>query len=197
MSQLTSYTPLTFSSASLPKNEASEVLLKTYNISSGVSTITISDASFKLTTYKAIHVRLNNITSTGTTNARLFGGLLKNNDVVVTQYYSNGEAISSSTATGWFTSSVAVTTTANLGSVDLSPALTFTTGTGQIDIYLNDLAMQVNYHHTDATNSRRIGATVTFSAGKIPFTSSDYVGMLLGFSTGTFTGGTVSVYGVQ
>ena len=196
---LTVYTPFPAGGTSVSPADLSEVFLKSYTVASGVSSITISDALFKLSTYKTIHVRFNNLTTTGATSTYIAGGALKNDVAATSTYYSTYEAISTTTATGWGTSTgSSVTTPASiLSSIQLSRAgQSFANGISQIDVYINAMGLTIEFHNQDQTNAWRNRATQSY-ASRQTFTSSDYTGMILGLGSGTFTGGTVSVFGVQ
>lgn len=198
---LTVYTPFPVGGTSVSPADLSEVFLKSYTVASGVSSITISDALFKLSTYKSIHVRFNNLTTSGATSTYINGGAFRN-DLVVSggAYTSSVEGISSTTATGWTTSSGTPTTVANIPSfTQLSPSgMDFSQGIQQMDIYLTRTGLTCEFHAPSSSNSRRVRSTSVYP-GTVPLavSSSDYFGAIIGMNGGTFTGGTVSVFGVQ
>lgn len=195
---LTVYTPFPAGGTSVSPSDLSEVFLKSYTVASGVSSITISDALFKLSTYKTIHVRFNNLT-TSASSTYLGGGALKNDLPATSTYYSTYEAISTTTATGWGTSTgSSLTTAASIASsIQLSrTGQNFSNGISQIDVYINPMGLTIEFHNQDQANAWRNRATQSY-ASRQTFSSSDYTGMILALGTGTFTGGTVSVFGVQ
>lgn len=197
---LTVYTPFPANVTPLTTADLSEVFLKSYTVASGVSSITISDALFKLSTYKTIHIRFNNLTTTGATSSRLDGGMFRNDAVVTGGAYTGSfEGITSTTATGYNTNSFTPSTIASfVGSMLMSASGTsFAQGIQQLDIYLTRSGMTFEYHLFDNTNSRRFRGTVSYPGAPLTVSSTDYFGVIIGFSTGTFTGGTVSVFGVQ
>ena len=201
MSSLQSYNafPIGGGSNYVSPSQLSEIFLKSYTVASGVSSITISDALFKLSTYKTIHVRFNNLTTTGATSTYLSGGPFKNDAVVSGVYYVSYEGISSTTATGFGSNNTTPTTIANINAnIQLTPSgVSFASSIPQIDIYLTKSGMQFEYHHYDQSNNRRYRTTVSYATAPQTFGATDFAGMILGFGTGTFTGGTVSVFGVQ
>lgn len=180
--------------------DLSEIFLKSYTVANGVSSITISDALFKLSQYKTIHVRFNNLTTTGATSSTLWGGSFKNDAVISGAYSSSWEAISSSTATGYSTSSLTPSSIANLGTLQISSGnLNFSSGFQQLDILITRSGMEYQFNLYDTgNNGRRASGTVVYPT-PLPTTvnQNDYFGVIIGLGTGTFTGGTVSVFGVQ
>lgn len=197
---LSVYTPFPAGGAQpVTPADLSEVFLKSYTVSSGVSSITISDALFKLSQYKTIHVRFNNLTTTGATNARFDGGMFRNDAIVSGTYTGSFEGITSTTATGYTTNSFAPSSIASfVGSMPMSASGTnFAQGIQQLDIYLTRSGMTFEYHLSNNTNSRRFRGTVQYPDAPLTISSNDYFGVIIGFGSGTFTGGTVSVFGVQ
>ena len=195
---LTVYTPFKPGSA-LPATtgQLSEILLASYNVANGVSSITISDALFKLSTYKAIHVRFTNLGTSGATSTYLSGGAFKNDAPVSGTYYSSYEGISSATATGWSTNSATPTTLLGITNLQISRSgLNFSNGISQIDVYINPMGLTIEFHNQDQTNSSRNKGTQSYPSRQT-FSSTDSTGMILALGNGTFTGGTVSVFGVQ
>jgi hypothetical protein len=179
-------------------SQLSEIFLKSYTVSNGVASINISDALFKLATYKTIHIRINNLTNTATTGY-LGGGPYKNDALVAGGYYYSAEGISSTAATGWVTGSATPASISTLySSLQLTPSgLDFSNGIGQIDIYLTRQGMTFEMHNLTLGGARRVRSTITYSTAQTNPLSTDYFGLNLGLSSGTFTGGTVNVYGVQ
>lgn len=184
----------TGSGAVLTTSDLSEVFLKSYTVASGVSSITISDALFKLSTYKTIHVRFNNLTTTGATSSTLYAMPYKNGSAVSGTYNVTSEGISSSTATGFSTASF---TNPSSASISTGFSISFASGVPQVDVILSKNGLSSQFDNFSGGAYRRYRATVVFPSEVQTFTSSDYAGMILGLSTGTFTGGTVSVFGVQ
>lgn len=192
MTTLSTYSAFRGDSNTSPTiSQIPEKLLKSYTIANGVATVSINDACFSLSTYKAIHVRGTNITMSGT--AQDFCGLpYKNGAIVSGSYTYTRDNPTSATATGWGTSSI--TTLAN------SPLTASIVATaqpiGQLDCYLTTKGMTATVDVYNTTNSQRNRSTYCFPSFPVSFTSTDYIGMILGFSsTGTFTGGTIDVYG--
>ena len=199
MAALSAYNALPVAGATYATtSQISEIFLKSYTVGSGVTGITISDALFNLATYKTIHVRFNNVTTSGATTTYLGGGPLKNGALISGTYYGTFEGVSSSTATGWGVGSYTPATIVSLVNLQLTPnSLTFAGSIPQIDIYINKNGMQFEMHYYDLSNSRRLSATVSYATTPQTFTAADFTGMFLGVASGTFTGGTVSVFGVQ
>jgi hypothetical protein len=180
-------------------SQLSEIWLKSYTVGSGATSITVSDALFNLSTYSAIHVVFSNLTTTGATATTLNGGAFKNDTAITSgANISTIEGISSATATGWTTNSFTPTTVVSLAaSLQLTPSgQNFANGISKIDVYINPMGMTMEFHNQDFTNARRIRSTVSYPSRQT-FTSIDYAGMILGISNGSFTGGTVNVYGVK
>lgn len=179
------------------QGQLSEIWLKSYTVASGVTNITISDALFNLSTYSSIHVVFSNLTTTGASSATMQGGAFKNDAIVNGTNYSSIEGISSATATGWTTSSVTPSSITSLTGLSLTPGgLDFSNGISKIDVYINPMGMTMEFHNQSQSNARRIRSTFSYPSRQT-FTSSDYTGMIIAINTGSFTGGTVNVYGVK
>lgn len=199
MSSLQGYNPFGGNQYLTP-SQVPEIFLKTYTVSSGVASFNISDPAFRLDTYKTIHIRINNLNNT-TSSGYIGGGPYKNNAIVSGGAYAYSvEGISTATATGWAASTTAPSSITNIySSLQLTPSsLSFLNGIGQIDIYLTRQGMTFEMH-TSQTGSglRRLRSTVTYPTIQTNPLPTDYFGLNLGLSSGTFTGGTVNVYGVQ
>lgn len=188
MSSLQSYNPFGGSQYLTP-SQVPEKLLKSYTIASGATSITISDSAFSLTTYKGIHVRINN--PRGTLTSGSFRGLpIKNGDAVSGTYYITSDAPSSTTATGW-------ATTSSTGTVMPlnSTAMNLTNRVSQIDLYLSQNGCTYSFDAFQSNASVRYKGTISFPSFSQTFTSSDYIGFIFAVSAETFTGGTIDVYG--
>jgi hypothetical protein len=201
MSSLQSYSafPTGGGSNYVSPSQISEIFLKSYTVSSGVTGINISDPLFKLATYKTIHIRINNLTTSGATSTYLGGGPYKNNALVSGLHYYSVEGISSNTVTAYSTSSgTPVDINTIYAYLQSTPSnIDFSNGIGQIDIYLTRQGMTFEAHMASSGNSRRLRGTVTYPTMQTNPAASDYFGLNLGLGSGTFTNGTVNVYGVQ
>jgi hypothetical protein len=191
MTALSAYTAIGGTGSTLSASQIPEILLQTYTVLSGVTSITVSETAFKLTNYKAIHVRFNNITTSGATSSVLYGYPIKNGTAVSGSYLSTLDSINSTTATGWTTNNSATPSDMRLTATGQD----FSTGIPELNIYLNNAGMSSNIDVYNGLNSRRANTTVIYPSSPQAFSSSDYTGVIIGLNGGTFTGGTISVYG--
>lgn len=191
---LTLYTPFKPASAAPATiGQLSQIGLKTYTVANGVSSITISDTSFNLSAYKAIYVRFNNLTMANASNSSIYAAPLFNGSQPSGSYTTLLESVSSSTQTGW--EAATQTTPSACRVTPLS--LNFQNIIPQVDISLNSSGLSFNSNSSTGTSSRIFRAVVNFPTSPTTFTQNDYIGVIIGLSAGTFTGGTVSVFGVQ
>jgi hypothetical protein len=178
---------LPYGSSDLKPSQIPEILISRYTIANGTTSITISDPAFNLTNYKGIHVRVNN--PRGSSTSAGFTGLPIKNGVAVSGTY-NATVDASAATTGYGTQS----STGSL--LSIGGGLNLTNAVSKIDFYLSVNGLTYLFDvFTGSTSVRRRG-TINFPT-PLPqsFTASDFIGLTFGVDTGTFTGGTIDVYG--